>query len=547
MPYFEDITFLDEDGNEIDPDDPESYAYNLYWNFPEQSRFVEWRDLCPNATADNDACECQDVKEPEEDLLQICRTLHHEISQLFFSRNAFVVHRCAHDGILPTLQSFRANLCFLTSLRIEINNSLISNHASQGSGFRTGTASEWHRGWQSYPYQQRDATSGKRYCRCYPNVLVSEGFFHPYKYCLCEGVDKPFSTTSRGAGRLALKELQKVVSLLNSFINPGQLDLGIICDCKDFETAKAFISAFDDLPKLRTFALRLSTHVDQQIQQLAEETVRKLTAVDEKALDLSKFAKLPAEIRTHILKFTDLVAPADIEWNPTWPYGGFKLQYHRYKRPHLCNAVSGWNMKSISYATTCTCWKFPLNLLLVNKEFHDEAMRIFYSQNHFLILPHHGRQHHSKWDSDWYYYDYKPWNSVFFTRIPPSALKYLRSVQFCLQKDPGFFQTSSVIEMTFDDELMRMVKHVPLQNLALTLDFRSLDKHIGDINLSGRSTCCRKHSLLEMCTEAVRKVGVAIRLKKATLLDFFVYLPEDVDEDIAQELEKRVMGEDYES
>jgi hypothetical protein len=208
LPSFEDITFLDEDGNEVKEDDETTNYYTNY-DIYDNSRFghAVWRDLCSNSTVYDHVCECPHDREPPGDLLQVCRTLNHEISQQFYSRNAFVVHRCAHDGILHTMQNFRANLRFLTSLRIEVNDSLISHHASKYSDFHTARVSTWQRGWQSYPWPQRDATSGTRYCQCYPNDPAPEGIFHPYRYSLCEGVDKPFSTISCGAGRLALREL----------------------------------------------------------------------------------------------------------------------------------------------------------------------------------------------------------------------------------------------------------------------------------------------------------------------------------------------------
>ncbi len=104
--------------------------------------------------------------------------------------------------------------------------------------------------------------------------------------------------------------------MLKSSIKPGQLDLGIICDCKDLEIAKSFAFGFGWRAEIRSFALRLLSHVDKH---LTEETICRLTAVDEKSFELSRFVELPMDIRIHILEFTDLVAPADIEWNPPGP------------------------------------------------------------------------------------------------------------------------------------------------------------------------------------------------------------------------------------
>ncbi|KAF2665661.1 hypothetical protein BT63DRAFT_71398 [Microthyrium microscopicum] len=476
--------------------------------------------------------------------------------QFYLSRNAFVVHRCGHNGILRTIKSyFGDKLACLTSLRIEVNNNLIPNTAYVDDTFHRATVSVYQRGWQVYPWPQRDVARKLRYCRCYPNDPIPEGLFHPYKYCLCTGVDEPLSTTSYGAGRLAQKELRDTAQLLRSSIKPGQLDLGIICDCKNIQTAKAFVSALEGLPRLRSFALRLAAHVDPRIRQLAEETVQQHTVGDSRSSKLSGFSKLPAELRREVLKNTDLVAPKDIELNSSWPYAGFRLQHQPYERQHVCQAVTEMNTKSISFSTSCKCWRFPLNLFLVNKEFHEEATQIFYSYNHFIVLLRRCPPEYLNWASDYYWHHIarSTPQARFFSRLPPSALKHLRSVQLCFPKEPAHFDREMFgnTHLIFEQDIKIMATQVSLSKLALTLDFSSSDESIGEINEHGYRKCCKKHSFLEMCNEALRVVTYQTSKTRRThgtlLKDFFVYFPEDVEESIASEWEKKAVGDDYES
>ena len=95
----------------------------------------------------------------------------------------------------------------------------------------------------------------------------------------------------------------------------------------------------------------------------------------------------------------------------------------------------------------------------------------------------------------------------------------------------------------FASELKTMAQHTPLRNLELTLDFRSLENFIIQTDLRNRGLA----SFLDMCRVVTDTVAAVMSPKGEKFAKFFVYLPEAMDENDANDLEKRVMGEDYDS
>jgi hypothetical protein len=547
--------FADADGNLADELKP---GWSGIWRDAlEENRFTQWGEICAKSTYSRSYCECPAMSWQFCALLTCCRAFWLELTPLVYAQNSFVVHRCAQNGMLGPLKSIGStNLAALTSLKIVVNSAL-----------PTCTSFFDRVNWMR-------ENGGQRYCDCYCNDLVPRETLNGYEFCLCEGVDRPFAQYMTGRGRRALIELRKVVELLKSLIKPGQLELGIVCDCKDLPTASTFANTLHGLPRLRSCALRLSVANDKSIRTLATQTVRKLTGKDQ-PLILSGFAQLSQELRTRILEFTDLVAPADIEYSPRWPQGGLNLQFHRQRKPHLCQFVSGWNIGLISFARYCACWTFPRSLFLVNKEFHKEAIRIFYSQNHFIALPLTERYHHL--DEA----DVREFRGYFhLPRWTPSALRWLRSIQISFPLDTHFLTTAvysddyDVMEQVmfweypdeyegwirnqsaagyisrsqveyWGDRLVKMLQGVPLNMLELTLDFHSLQ------NI--REWFGPRNEYLAALEDMLKRVAdtVAIVNKHGTggkgFSKLFIHVPNGIGEDIAQKLEKMVMGEHYDS
>lgn len=240
-------------------------------------------------------------------------------------------------------------------------------------------------------------------------------------------------------------EITKVVKLLKLAIHPGQLELGIICDCNDLRAAQLFVQTLHPLPKLRSCALRLSSLANEAITRLAERMVARLTGKDEE-IDvsgwLSGWARLSADIRRQILggdllilrrilEFTDVVAPTDLNYNPSWPDGGFNLQFHRNRKLHICKPINGWTIFRVSSASSCRCWSFPRSLFQVSNDFRRAAHRVFWSKNHFIMLCTKERKV-SYLDNDGldFHQLLKPFN--------PITIGFLRSLQITMPLNPRF-------------------------------------------------------------------------------------------------------------
>jgi hypothetical protein len=53
------------------------------------------------------------------------------------------------------------------------------------------------------------------------------------------------------------------------------------------------------------------------------------------------------------------------------------------QKPNICACWS----KHTAFSSTCTCWRFPHSLFLVNKSVKEMAESLFYGRNHIWVLP----------------------------------------------------------------------------------------------------------------------------------------------------------------
>lgn len=127
---------------------------------------------------------------------------------------------------------------------------------------------------------------------------------------------------------------------------------------------------------------------------------------------LFSYEKLPSEIRLHILKYTDLVTPANkVYWGPkkryhvkwSWcsgsascrpPYDGCHPNSHAAcKRPGDGSGVGCPCIHEHRPCKNCShyscqfrgTWRPPKELFLVGRAFYAEAQAVFFSQNTFVL------------------------------------------------------------------------------------------------------------------------------------------------------------------
>lgn len=217
--------------------------------------------------------------------------------------------------------------------------------------------------------------------------------------------------------------------------SPGTLELNLVCDVADTETGMAIVQPLLNVTKpcLAKCRIRLSAHKHLELQRLAQQAVEALVAPAKRVESSSDgsvtksfpIMDLPVEIRRLILQYTDLVAPhAEVEWNArhrcyyrrpalrsvlreeeaplcgsaSWVESVQRNQKNCWRPEHLSSWTcwnDSWNRgcfcrayhSAYSSSIFCYCWAPPTPLFLVCKAIRQDALQVFYSCNHFVIAP----------------------------------------------------------------------------------------------------------------------------------------------------------------
>lgn len=326
-------------------------------------------------------------------------------------------------------------------------------------------------------------------------------------------------------------------------VQPGRLKLSFICDTGDFETAKALLTPLRAFPTVNQCSIRLSQTPDRNIQRLVEETIEHLSTSTIQTP--FPFLVLPAELQSQILAQTDLVAPFGLKWrlskgyfrNSRWVLlpGSGCLICADVRKP-CCTTLD-----QSSADSRCSCWRFPKELFRVNRSIRQEALCIFYSNNH-IALHYEGCKEDPKLNL-----------SLFLSLIPRYTRNSLRSLQFifpdarCLL--PGS-QASN--DLTTAVNILRADANLSKLTLAIEIcidDNCDYDgryhKHAGESNGPAE----------ESRWISYQKIAEPIYPLQGLLKDCFVKLPwvyygenAETRQKHEQVLERRIMGdEEYDS
>jgi hypothetical protein len=461
-------------------------------------------------------------------LFLVCRVVSIETRRLVYSRNKFVVHRCAPNGLQILSHFSPSTLSWLTSLRIEINTA-ITTHT-----------------WNNRHFEK----NRREFCNCYCNepALYSEpALYNGYRYCTCHKSDKPIQLSSY-RGKQALEEFHEIIRLLSRFIKPGQLDLGVICDSEDVATAETFADAMNGLPQLQDCSIRFSIISDESLRRVARRIVSKLTKTQNIPFDLSR---LPMELRWKIFEYMDLIAPEDIEWKASGPRPGYNLHLNYLRNDHNCMPIRGWIHSRSSFAASCKCWTFPLNLFLLNKVYNTMATQIFFSKNHFILIPDRGYTLPGTTSLSFWSHQSPPSYSFFFKHIPRPAIEHLRSIQFVIPMKGEMLSTDHshspdvTLESSLPDywlnSISKLSEYTSLKNLTLILDFSTLDHLPKGENPIYDSRSSWNKRLSQYTNSVIQAIPSGERLNT-----FYIYLPEEIKlQGLDAEYESLVMGAEY--
>ncbi|KAK9780681.1 putative F-box domain-containing protein [Seiridium cardinale] len=273
-------------------------------------------------------------------------------------------------------------------------------------------------------------------------------------------------------------------------ITPSSLNLRLVSDVIDEETARLVVRPFLHLPVLFNCELRLG-HKSEQLQELAKLCASRATGNVTDNQTGFPFLKLSTELRLKILEFTDLVTPLSrVEWSEENgyyildlscdyacepPYDGCHPDVHKECATNIeckiCSHESPARNKErgrskcfecghygcqfclcrqkargtevlamcfchrwhSSYSASCRCWQPPTPLFVVCKSILQDARAVFFSKNQFIVG-----------FTDYLCDHFSPFH-FFSDAVPDGLLRHIRSLQLYFRNPDQYEPWSSVV------------------------------------------------------------------------------------------------------
>ncbi|KAI0383316.1 hypothetical protein F5Y04DRAFT_287473, partial [Hypomontagnella monticulosa] len=290
-------------------------------------------------------------------LLYTSRAISAEAAHILYSENSFTIGRSDVWGLRPLRNLSVDSLKSIRSLTVRLNNC----ECIYNLGLR------------------REDDEG----------VPFQGLFPCHPLCRTLGIhDKPLRSRAR-QDIAVFTEWQQVVSRMAAHCRPDVLGLDLVCDTLDMDTANLLTEKLVGLPRLRNCSIRLSHIPSWDHYTLARETVIRLVGElpNRTQHEKPKLYHLPQEILIHILGYSELIAPYDLEWQPEKGLVPFDCCKTCTATLDCC-ACSFYHG---AYSCSCTCWRLPVSIFLVNRQVYNIAMSIFYQHNRFIVLPKGGR------------------------------------------------------------------------------------------------------------------------------------------------------------
>lgn len=324
--------------------------------------------------------------QPFHGLLLSCRILYAEVAALLYSENWFVVRFNAHQSLESLLALTPHAVASLTCLTAVLNQTSCNEPTDRYQGLRPSA------------------------CK---SVSRARGCGHVEH----EGCHDARLLASSDRAKRALEEWTAAAAHLAAYVNPGQLELNLVCDVgyTEVETAKAVLDALRLLPRLRNCHLRLSGTCEPPLQELAQHAVDEVCQTytrKRRSTNGPGLMDLPCELRLRILEYTDLVTPyREVLWSRAG--GGYRVQrgpcylfpdkglcrvsqrqFHRgcqftgcYQRPWPHPSLGCFCRRDhTAVSSRCRCWAPPTALFLVCRALRWDAALVFFERNSFHIV-----------------------------------------------------------------------------------------------------------------------------------------------------------------
>ena len=478
-----------------DPDIP----YSIFCQYGRRRFFSD--DKIGNGENFNCVCPLLPYK-----LLRVSHDISEEVSAILYSENSFRISRSNQQGLRPLTNLNPKALVSLRSITIRLRSSSCVTH--------------------------HDCTQPPRDCGCHP--LCNTHNLH----------DKPLSYKAH-EDQIILDEWASLVDKIALHIRPSCLRLSVVCDVEDSQTALSFLKPFSRLPKLRGCAIRLGRSPDLTLQYLAQQTSNQVMGLSLDTTSSQFRGHLPEEVLIHILEYTDLIAPFDLEWRP----GKGLVPYDCCKRCTDTLEVCCCSYHA-AFSPKCICWRLPISIFLISQKVKELATHIFFTKNIFVILPQSGkycdipRKTRARGEL-----------SQFIRSLPRYAWKDLRSIQWTLPSiNPDFMLPSEKGTMDWLKTVDLISRNFELSTLDISMNL-SIS---GTLLVHGtiRDPCKdRSYNIMPDGYEAAmwktyqRILEPMVQLKG--LRNLFVYLTgpsaDDLRHPFERKLESLVMSKDYDS
>lgn len=329
-------------------------------------------------------------------LLLSCWTLYSEVSAMLYSRNHFVIRYSRKGSLQPLRNLSDTSLAHLTSLKIVLNE--FSCHSEAQTPFGPCCL---------------DGESD------YGSDTCDNHEHHNDKV-----TKKLISSTNR-----MLQEWKYTAKHLSSRIQSTNLDLSVVCDVfneKETTIANRAVAPIFLLAPLKDCHIRLGERPNPQLQHVAQGAALRARGIlraaeskpnptvpfSESKRSVSRLLALPAELRLHILQYTDLITPwREVTWSgqrrrykaslvkcskidsfdPEWPRDCFPNIHHgcQFRRCHHTFPEVSMGcfcrVRHAAFSSRCKCWTPPTSLFLICSTLYADAQVVFFSGNRFVV------------------------------------------------------------------------------------------------------------------------------------------------------------------
>lgn len=440
-------------------------------------------------------CECSPKLWTNPQLLFVSRAVSEEYLSNLISNNRWRVRRSEEGGLSPLLKLPPLAWASLRSLTVRLNT-----------------------------------------CRCFPDHLVPTLGDPPTScHALCvRGDDKPFDSVSLAEDGSLLSEWSYICDQLAKYAKPDVLQLNVICDTLDVETAEQIVRPMYRLPVLKSCGVRLGQMPSSETKNLAWQTVRKLTGRwgIQQSLDFPLLS-LPDEIILRILEFTGLRIH-HVTWqrgfgNVTPYYCCFKGHVDVREETCFCRRMHGGSFSH------CDEHPFPSDIFLVSRKMYSLATEVFFSRTWFAFSLNSSNME-------------APSFLQMLTRLSHSTLRRIRFLQLDLPCFSRVLKTPHLTEHRIGkwfETVEAIAQNMDLSNLTLRLN---MGEYVMDLFFDIPDLPPEQEDAMWDVYQRLVEPLVPLGPFK----NFYVRIEHPLDDDELQLqreaiLERRVMGEGYDA